>query len=133
MAKCVTIQRKKKRACIGARNRWITLQTRSIQPPCSGEVDYTEKFTKKIRVKALVKTTEGVRGGETIFDDTGTERVVTHEFDIRFITGVTFENWVLMDGIKYNILGTQNVDEANNSIIIKATKRGTESAAANFA
>lgn len=133
MAKCVAIQRKKKRTCIGARNKWITIQARAIQPPCDDGVDYSEEFTKKVRVKALVETTEGVRGGETIFDDTNTETVVTHKFNIRFITGVTSESWVLMDGIKYRILGVQNVDESNKYIIIKATKRGKESVTANFA
>ena len=120
MAKCQRLRVNKRKICTGDLTKAITLEARAIQPPGQNSVDYTEQFNPIINTKAAVKTTRG----ETIFDGSNTERVVTHIFWIRFRPNVTFETWVQMDGIKFDVLDVENLDERNEWLEIMATEGG---------
>ena len=129
MPKCVKIQRKKREPCIGDMDELITLQGRTLTPPTAG-VDATEEFADtNPDVWALVETVSG----ETLFDDTGTERDVTHTFIIRFITGVSSETWVLFNNDRLEILSVEDLDERHEFLLLKATNRGIQTNEANRA
>lgn len=129
MAKCQRVRVNKRKICIGDLTKAITLEARAIQAPGQNSVDYTEQFNPIINTKAAVKTVRG----ETIFDGSNTERVVTHKFWIRFRSNITFETWIEMDNIKFDVLDVENLDERNEWLAIRASKRGIDTLAANFA
>ncbi len=129
MPTCVKIRRKKRQPCIGDMDELITLQGRTLAPPTSG-VDATEEFADTDPdVWALVETVSG----ETLFDNTGTERDVTHNFLVNFIAGVTSETWVLFNNDRLEILSVEDLDERHEFLLLKATNRGIETNEANRA
>lgn len=129
MPKCVKIQRKKRQPCIGDMDELITLQGRTLTPPTSG-VDATEEFADtNPDVWALIETVNG----ETIFDKTGTERDVTHDIYVNFISGVTSEIWVLFNNDRLEVLSVEDLDGRHEFLFLKATNRGIETNEANRA
>lgn len=129
MPTCVKIRRKKRQPCIGDMDELITLQGRTLTPPTSG-VDATEEFADtNPDVWALVETVSG----ETMFDNTNTERDVTHKFIIRFIDGVTSETWILFNSDRLDILGVEDYDERHDFLLLRATNRGIDANEANRA
>lgn len=129
MPKCVKIQRKKRQPCIGDMDELITLQGRTLTPPTSG-VDATEEFADtNPDVWALLETVSG----ETLFDNTGTERDVTHRFTINFISGVTSEAWVLFNSERLDILTVEDLEERHEFLMLRASNRGVDTNEANRA
>ncbi len=124
---CKKITRKKRQVCIGAMDRLISVEFRQITPPNSG-VDFNEDFTPIQEVFALIKTVFGVTG----FDETNTERIITHTIYIRFRADVTAETWVEIDSQKYDIVNTENLDNRNEFLLLRCNKRGTNTKPANF-
>jgi SPP1 family predicted phage head-tail adaptor len=108
-------------------NQQITLQNRSIQAPTGSGVDYDEDFDGDNIVWALVETVEG----ETIFDSTNIEQVVTHHFYIRFVQGVTSETWVDYQSVKYDILDVENLDERDEWLLLRTNSRGDNTVSVN--
>jgi head-tail adaptor len=127
-ASCATISRKPFRVCIGDMKEPIVINTRSITTPTGDGVDYDETFTSPINTYAMIETAEG----ETIFDSTNTEKVVTHKFYVRYIADLTFEAWVLFRGRYYDIINTENINEENRFVLINANVRGTSTLDVNF-
>lgn len=129
MPVCKKIRGQKRQVCIGAKEDLITLQDRSITAPSFG-VDATETFTdSNPDVWAMVKTVRG----ETMFDNTGTERDVTHKFYIEFLTGVTAETWLTFNGDRFDILDVEDLDERHQDLLLRASNRGVLANAANQA
>lgn len=129
MPTCVKIRRKKRQPCIGDMDELITLQGRTLTPPTSG-VDATEEFADtNPDVWALVETTSG----ETLFDNTGTERDVTHKIVINFISGVTAQSWVLFNNDRLDILTVEDLEERHEFLILRASNRGVDTNEANRA
>lgn len=123
----ITYKRKKKQnICIGDLRDEITIQSRTISEPVSG-VDFGETFTGKSTVWALVETVSG----KTIFDGSNIERDVTHNIYIRYLSGITAEDWVLFKGSRMDILEVQDFDERNEFIILRCSDKGTDVNAAN--
>jgi len=121
MPQCVKIRKKKRQANVGDMNDRIIIHLRSIQPPSNGGVDFAEQFTPKRTVWALVNTVEG----ETFFDSSNIETVVTHEIIIRWFQGITSEDYIeLADGTLLDILPTENLDNRAEFIKLKCTLRG---------
>ena len=71
--------------------------------------------------------------GETIFDGTNTERVVTHRIYIRYLPGVTAEAWILFDGVRYNILDVEDLDARKEWLRLRCTIRGVDTNSVNAA
>lgn len=129
MPRCVRLKRKHRKVCVGDLDNTITLQDRAITAPASG-FDATEVFTTNTAgVWAKIDTSRG----ETVFDGSNTEVDVTHVFTIRWLTGITAETWILFDGERFDILDTQDLEERNEWLIMKATNKGTTANAANEA
>lgn len=129
MPKCVRIKPKHRQYCIGDLRDEITLFNRSIQAPDQGGVDFEEDFEVNVIVLAAVETVDG----ETIFDESNQERVVTHKIGIRFLPGITQETWVDIKTKRLDILTVENFEERDEWLVLKCTNRGTNTAQTNFA
>jgi len=102
MATCKKLTRTKTQVCIGSLNRKIDIFTRNITAPLNSIntlVDYGEDFTLLASVFAMIETPKG----KTIFDEVGTEKIVTHVFSIRAIANLTSENWIVYQSNRYDI------------------------------
>jgi len=129
MARCKRIGPIRSKMCAGDFRKTATIQARAIQTPVTGSSDYTELFNDEVIIKVAVRTVRGVK----IFDSTNTEVDVTHEFTARFRAGLTYQNWIKIDGLKYRILAVTNLNEENRLHVILATLRGPETFGSNFA
>lgn len=129
MAQCEKIRRQSKRICIGALNKRITINSRAIGAPVGTEVDFTETFTKRFDTWAMIETIDG----KTIFDDTNIERVITHDFFIRYVPNITFQDWILYNGKYYDIVRVENFQEDNRFYRIRSAIRGDKDLPVNFA
>ena len=87
----------------------------------------SEVFDNPRPVRAIVKTISGV----SVFDDTNTERVVTHKLVIAYIADVTAENWVKLGNKRIKILTVENCAEKNIQLILMCTERGEDSKVVN--
>jgi head-tail adaptor len=123
----------KVKICLGSLDTEISLYQRSQQEPAQNSVDYTENLTLIDTEWALVKTNNR---GEAIFDGTNMARNVTHDVYFQFRDDITAEIWV---GIKdssgndiiYDVLDTENINEENEWIHLKAAKRGDKNILVN--
>ena len=135
MTTCTKITRINKRVCIGALNRKIVVNVRSIVPPISGSVDFSESFTEPKEVWAMIDTVDGV----TIFDDTNTEQNITHDIYIRYYRTITPEKWVKLpsvDGgsdVYLNIVRVENFGENNRFYRLRCNLRGDTTLPVNWA
>lgn len=127
MAVCQVIRIKKRKFCVGDLRERITLQDRDIQPP--GDINFTEQFSGLLVVSAAVKTLSGV----TVFDSTNIERIATHDFIVRFQTGITQEKWILWKNERYDILVVEDFDGRNEWLRLRSTVRGTDTLVVNDA
>lgn len=127
MVQCKRIPGVRRQICVGDLDRQIIVQTRAIGSPSGSSVDYSEGFTDLITVWAMIRTTRGSQ----LFDGVEISNPFTHLFYIRFISGVTFENWVEFADEKYDIVDTEILDERNEFTVLRCTKRGDKDKDAN--
>jgi SPP1 family predicted phage head-tail adaptor len=120
MAVCKVKQRTHKRVCIGSLNHKIEIYVRSIKAPAKGSVDFSDNFTLKKKVWAMVDTVSG----ETRFNASNIEMVVTHHFYIRYIPNVDIVDVILHGGLRYKIVNVENLNNENYFLVIKASDRG---------
>jgi len=129
MAACYGIKKRRRNVCIGDMDKQIVIQLRTLTPPATDSVDFSEVFTTESTVWAMVETRSGVE----IFDGTSLKGIATHYFYIRYNAEYTFENWVLFNEKKYNILDVQNFEEENKFYLLRCSLRGTTNNLANYA
>lgn len=125
MAKCVSLQRKVTKICAGSLNRKVGIYATDITSPLDpmmSEVDYGEKFTLIASPWAMVEDING----EVLFDGVSTDDVPTTRFYIRYLAGITAENWVKLDGINYNITKVDNLDHNKRFMSLETNIRGDE-------
>lgn len=125
MTRCVKVQRRRTRACIGELTERLFVENREIIGPVFGGADLGFQFTahnEATEVWAIVETTQGT----TLFDDVaGLDRVVTHHVIIRFLPGISAETWLrLDDGRRLDILSVANIDERSEFLEILAAESG---------
>lgn len=128
MSKCTQLKRKHRKPCIGDLDTRVTLQDRTIAPPTTS-VDFSETFTENAIVWSTVNTVRG----KTAFDGAEVERDITHEFTVRFLTGVDAETWVLHNDERYDIIDAEDLEERNEWLILRCAKLGTTTKAVNDA
>ncbi len=128
MPKCIKLQRKKRLPCVGDLNTEITLQDRAITPPTT-TVDFSETFTENAVVWAMMNTVRG----KTAFDGAGVEKDISHEFTIRWLTGVDSETWILFENERYDIIDTEDLEERHEWLVLRCAKLGTTAQAVNSA
>jgi hypothetical protein len=86
-----TVRKKKfEHVDIGSMNHRITVEVRSLMPPVGEDTNYGLSFITDISVWAMMDTVNGL----TVFDGENIERVVTHNFYIRYLPNLTFEKWI---------------------------------------
>lgn len=130
MAKCSKINIPDNSICIGDLKHRIEIQARAIQPPPLQDPNYDISFTTVVTVMAAIVTFPKVAQ----FDESNVEQTASHDFYIRFIPGTTFtsENWILLDGVRYNILLVENLHQDDRFLRLRATLRGSETKRVNF-
>lgn len=129
MVDCKKIRGRKRDVCLGAMRDQVELDTREIKPPSLGGVDFTELFTPIETVSAYIETVRG----KTIFDESNTERDVTHKIYIRFVPFITAQTWLKFDSKFYDILDVENLEERNDFLLLRCAVRGSDTVATNFA
>ena len=129
MPKCVYKKKKILKICSGELTTPISIQTRSIVAPdnTNNDTDYDELFTSFSSFWSLVETVRG----ETIFDGSNIERVVTHRFYIHYVPELTFEKWIEYNGRRFMIVDVENIGEQNSYFLIRANVRGDASLPVN--
>lgn len=103
MPACTAIRGKRSKICAGDLFEPIDIFSRALTPPLnvfSDEFKATEDFTLVASVRAMIQTPSG----ETVFDEIGVERDVSTIFNIRFLAGLTSENWIVFESNRYDIL-----------------------------
>ena len=129
MAICKKIRRTLTKVCTGALNKKIQIQIRAITPPAGESVDYSEEFTELITTWAMIDTPTGTE----VFDSTNTVKTVTHDFYIRYIPNITFEEWILYDNKYYDILMVEDFQEDKQYYRLRCNLRGDETKPVNWA
>jgi SPP1 family predicted phage head-tail adaptor len=129
MPVCKKIRTKKRQVCIGDLRDEIEIQNRQIVAPDLGDVDYEEAFSTTTIVFSAIETVSG----QTIFDESNQERDVTHKIYIRYMAGVTAQTWIKFKDELYDILKVENLEERNEFLLLRCSKRGTATVFSNFA
>jgi len=127
MPVCSYKKRKNRKICIGDLDTEITIDSRDITPPSGYSVDFVETFTGTVVAWALIETVSG----KSIFDSTNIERTLTHNIYIRFITGLTAENWIVLKGQRVDIIEVEDYENRSEFMVLKCNDRGDISNPAN--
>jgi len=106
----------------------ITIETRVQEPPAGNSPDHSIDITTFMTVKAKIETKQGVEA----FDGTNLNTLMTHEFTIRYITGVTIVNNVNYNNKYFKIERIINLNEENKYLIIQCTERGDNTKPVNY-
>jgi len=127
--KCVRLPGTKHGICAGDLTKKITVSVRSLEAPDGSSVDFSEDFTTKKEVWAMVRTTDGTE----LFDGVNLSNAYTHEFYIRFIPGstITVEDWVEFNSARFKIESVVNLEESDQFYQIKAKFTGSMDKAAS--
>lgn len=127
MAKCKTIHRENIELCAGDLRSKVKILAKAITPSSTGGVDFTETYTTAATVWAMIKTDPTV--GATVFDETMTAptsgiKITTHEFYIRYRTGVTAENVIEYNNKYYDVIRVMNLNEQDSYLHLLCRLRG---------
>jgi len=123
MPTCEKVKIRNRKVCAGDMDKLIMLQTRNIAGD-SNSVDFLLNFTNQGEVWAAVQT---AASGESIFDEVGTETIITHRFYINFIPDFTEEIWIEFKGKRYDIVNVENLDERDEFLKLSCVVRGSVS------
>ncbi len=133
MAKCVFIQGRKVILCSGALRNKVDIMSRDQTfSNFETDVDYDIDIVQVANVPALIETASTIGGFVQPFNGVNRSANPTHNFTIRFITGVSVTNAIRFNGKFFDILGIINIDEQNSWLRIQCTERGTTTKEANF-
>jgi SPP1 family predicted phage head-tail adaptor len=121
MPECKNIRKKHRKICAGDLRDYGQISSRQITTPTSGGVDFGEVFTvKEADAFMMIES----KRGEKIFDDVDVEQEVTHHIYIRFLAGLTYEDWVIVEGNRYDILDVEDLDNRHEFQLLRCTNRG---------
>lgn len=121
MPRCINIQRKHRKLCVGDLNDEIQVLDRAMVAPTFDTPDFDISFSEIEGIFASVNTV----AGRTMFDGTNTEVDVTHEFGVYFDTRFTAEDFVLFDGRYFRILKVEDYEERKEWNWLVCSERGT--------
>ncbi len=132
MAVCQNITPKKKKLCLSARRKKISLFRRTILAPASSQA-YSHDYESFANPFAAIET----KGkGVDIFDAIETSGadgipvVASHIVIIKYRSNVTAEDYVRFGGNNYDILKAENIDERSQYLRLFCALRGDENKAA---
>lgn len=127
---CVKVKQKKYVICSGNLNNRIIVYDRNILQ--TSNTHYTEEFGNGLSTNAMIETLRGI----TKFDNTNTERVVTHRFTVRFrgdISNSTSEKFLEFNNRYFKCVTVENKDEANEFLVFDCYERGSKLNKVNWA
>jgi len=107
--------------CVGSLNERITIYSRQLKSPTLSSVDFSEDFTLTYTVWASIET---VNGSE-LFDGVNLSNAYDHKIVIRYKSDITKEYYIVFNSIRYEIIDVENLDEANEWLVIKCKKKGS--------
>lgn len=122
MPDCIKLKRKKEQACIASMNHRVNIFFRAIQPITKDGVDFDEKFINERTVWASLETRHGVE----FFDDNNILQRTTHRFIMRFLPAVTFEDFIVFKGVRYRVITSENLEEADTFYRLDCVVRGID-------
>jgi len=128
MPVCTFKKKKKRNVCIGDMRDEIVIQSRNLKSPIFDGVDFIEDFQGKMTMWSLIETVSGV----TVFDGAGTERDVTHLIFIRFLPGITSEEWILFNNERFDIIDSSDFDERHAFTVLRCSNTGNDINNANM-
>ena len=130
MARCKKITGISSTVCVGDMNKKIKVLTQAITASSTGGYDFTEGYVTLATVWAMVLTL----GARNQFDTTQLlDTKATHDFFIRFRTGITQENVIEFGGEYYDILEVWNLQEDSRFMQLRARVRGDKDSRINEA
>ena len=123
------ISGKRRKVNIGDMFSVVAIQNRNILPDSQSDeyyLDFTDKDTElgngqlaNGETWANIETVDGV----TVFDSVGIEQAVSHIFKVRY-EAITTEQWLLFEGIRYNIVTIENYDARSEFLKLNCIYKG---------
>ena len=109
--------------CSGDLNKRITLQHPVIAGSSNVDTNTTRTFTDIGQFWAAIKT----RPAAQFFDDVNLSETIITDFFINYTTSIDLlkEIWVLFDNKRFKIVATENLNEDNLIIKLRANERGS--------
>ena len=126
MSRCVKVNRRHKKVCIGDLDTQITLKTRVSEIKNSVPV---VGFAVQSQPWALWETVRGLK----VFDDTDTEVNVTDRAVVPYDAAITSEFFVELDGVNYRVISAEDWDKRKEWTELLLTSRGDAVKAVNDA
>jgi hypothetical protein len=132
MPRYSTTKKRFERIDIGSMNSRITVYNRNIAPPSGpNDIEFLEKLTNGKGLWAMFDSVNGV----TVFDRTGTEKIITHIVYLRYTPNfiITSETWLSYQNDYYRILKVENFGNENRFIKMFCVRLGTTDYDVNYA
>lgn len=109
-------------------DRRIILKKRTLQVPTGGGVDFDLDFTVLATVAAKIQTVKGTM----FFNGTNLGITSSHKITLLFRSDITSgDTWIEYRDENYLIFDVDNVNETNEVMILRATKRGEKTVPVN--
>lgn len=125
MVVCVKINGRKRRICAGDLIHRIGIFDRELLGNVEKKLAYDTSFVGGESVSALILT----RGGSQIIDGVSVTVRATHDFYIRYRADLDSQKWIIYNGVIYDIMEIENLEERNEFLRISCIKKGTNRAA----
>lgn len=129
MAQCTKIRIKHRRLCAGDLDRMITVKCRTIETPSDDTTDFKNKFFDSKKLWSALKTTKG----KDVFFATNLDQAVTHVFYTRYVSWITADNWIEYNGLNFDILESEDIDERGEWMAHYCNVRGCSDSELNHA
>lgn len=124
MPKCEKIRRKHRQICIGDLDKFIEIQTRSLDDSLNTEAE-TEAFTTVLSLDSMLETVKGIFVVDLV---NGGDIEATHRFTIRLPDiAISGENWILFKEKRYSILNQENFEELDEFLQLLCVQKGSTS------
>ncbi len=130
MSECKNIRKKHRKICAGDLVDFGTISSRDIKAPTSGDVDFSEEFIVKEQDAFMLIET---KRGESLFDEVGVEQDVTHHVYVRYMVGLTFQDWIDVEDQRYDIIDVEDLDNRHEFQLCRCTNRGLNTKEATHA
>lgn len=130
---CNSIKPNVNKVCSGDLNKRIKIQYTSSKGNNNLNSNSTTAFTDILTVWAMIKTKSTVGGSSTFIQNTNTTRSISHDFFIRWNSGIDFQKslWVEYNSRRFKVDSVENIDEEDKFVRLSSLERGDKSIQAN--
>lgn len=126
--------RARRRPPIGDLDQRVDIQNREQKAPQHGSVDASMLFSDVDPTQDTVWAKVVTTNGKTYFDGVASDRRITHEITIRWMSGVSAQSWVILpDGQRLDVVHANDLEERNEWLLLMcdATGEGVRAASGN--